>query len=1005
MSLSRTSPAWMLWAKTRGVSDPSLDYLRQSLWLSVPQHLRDSADVGIELSRTWIPASIHKRLALKNELTAEQVHALIGFLTGTHDSGKVETSFQTQLKHRPDVSWLADQALSALPADARSPSVNPAFNPPHSRVSDAILRRELARHFPSANYRTICTISSIAGAHHGRPSELPMHQEPLGAERLMELNTHLDRHGPVWAHMWSELVDDILERTHAAEALGVVLRRGGLDIADQILLAGVVSMADWIASNQELFELTETGRHESDNSRAAGALERLALTNPWVPTNVETPPFRRRFGWPEGSQLRSCQKVAIESVQHQQDPALVIICEEMGRGKTEAALLTAEVVAGNQGAGGVAFALPSQVTTNAMLPRISHWVESLEQKESHAQHSLRLMHSNAHLSHNFEDLMRHTRSINDGSEHGGVIAHQWFSGRKGLLSEFTVSTVDQVLMMALQSKYVALRHLGLSGKVVIIDEVHSYDHYTRSYLERTLTWLAAQGVSVILLSATLASSVQAQLENAYSQGLELKKAKSSKRSKHKCTAAQPSDTFTFPSVSVTTAKGTKRANVEAEQECRNIVLTSIDDSLDSLVAVLHNHLTDGGVVGVVCNTVARAQQAFIALHQFYGDDVVLLHSQLTVAERSRLESQLVNDLGKHGRRDPDDSHVQRPHLRIVVGTQVLEQSLDVDFDLLVSDFSPVDLLAQRAGRLHRHKRPETDRPKELRSAQMIIRGLDTARITDDAAPTFEPGAEAIYGTYLLLATANALKEYIDRSPWCIRHNLYPKVEEVYSQTQDVPLMWHEKFVKAHDEYELLAEESQMRASVFQMCTPLQAESNLSKALGVSSRLDADNNDLKASASVRDIQPTLEAILLWEEDGYRYPLPWLLSPGEEQAPLSETQPPPREISRLLAESVIKIPRWIVPEYKIDDAITELEGYGIAAWQSDFRLKGQLVLHINRDFTGSVLGNSFMYIPAIGFVRPDHAHDFDFILKEVSPSFEGDFDDTYFDDPDDFGGELA
>ncbi len=947
------APAFLLPAKSFRTQDPALMHLQEVLWLALPQHLRDSADVGMALAQDWLPRSISERLANRYSLSSDEVCALLGFLAGTHDLGKAESSWQSRLEHSPTAAWLADKALSSGLFDEAQKRCDPTVKPQHSVTSDVILRRQLPLFFPGADYTAICTLTASAGCHHGVPSNLPYLELQRDDTDLPALNRHLDNHGASCARVWAALTRDILDRTGAHSALEKIIGAGGLTITDQLTIAGFVSMSDWIASNQELFPLTESGAHSSSESRAAAALDQLNLTQSWSPEPDRPIPFSKRFGWPDSAALRACQRTAQAAVKGLNEPALVVISEEMGRGKTEAALLAAEEIAKARGAGGLAFGLPTQVTANAMLPRISDWLRSFSTAEN--QHSLRLAHGRAHLSSEFERLVRHTRAVNadqNDTADDGVIAHAWFSGRKSLLSDFSVSTVDQILMTALKSRYVTLRHLGVSGKVIIFDEVHSLDPYSTAYLERTLMWLAAHQTSVILLSATLDSTVQDRLERAYAHGL---------RPRRPAAAAQSPS---YPQVSVTTAQGTQRYDVEVLDEHRQVHLDIIDDDLAFLRRKVEQLTVDGGVVGIVCNTVQRAQDAYCTLSDLWPEATVLLHSQLTAAQRAQIEARLTDQLGKKSARNSEDPASQRPYRRIVVGTQVLEQSLDVDFDLLVSDFAPVDALAQRAGRLHRHDRPDSDRPSQLRCARMLLRGITRRGLQP---PLFDPGSESVYGGYRLLASAATLSDNLNGEAWCVRHDLYPKIEAVGTGSITVPSESQTEFQQAQNDHKQAVRNACRRASAHQISPPGRTNNNLGRALLGANTLDADRSEEIVAASVRDIEPSLEAILVMQCDGLLYPLPWL-APGQTSA-ISETQAPPTWLSKLLADSTVRLPRWLVPPYQVDEAIDSLEATRIGAWQSDFRLKGQLVLTIDAAFRGQVLGTHFRFHPRYGFLREE------------------------------------
>src|SRR5690606_31927012 len=224
---------------------------------------------------------------------------------------------------------------------------------------------------------------------------------------------------------------------------------------------------------------------------------------------------------------------AVELARRMSSPGLMLIEAPMGEGKTEAALAVAEVFAARSGAGGVFVALPTMATGNAMFPRMLQWLRRLPDVAGGGLQSVMLAHSKAALNEDFGELVRAGRRTVAGVEHDGrgdewrprsdrrassaeLVAHQWLHGRKkAMLSSFVVGTVDQLLFMGLKSRHLALRHLALAGKVVVIDEAHAYDAYMNSYLDRVLSWLGAYRVPVVVLSATLPAARRRELAAAY----------------------------------------------------------------------------------------------------------------------------------------------------------------------------------------------------------------------------------------------------------------------------------------------------------------------------------------------------------------------------------------------------------------------------------------------------------------------------------------------------------
>ncbi|MGC8481763.1 MAG: CRISPR-associated helicase Cas3', partial [Acidimicrobiales bacterium] len=400
---------------------------------------------------------------------------------------------------------------------------------------------------------------------------------------------------------------------------------------------------------------------------------------------------------PSQVEPRPVQTVAVETATQLNGAGILVIEAPMGEGKTEAALLAAEVLAADAVASGLLFALPTQATSDAVFQRLLGWLSRMPADSDNSVHTVALLHGRAGLSKAWGELPLSRGvegvGVDDDTATGTFVqsyVDPWTRGSKrAVLADFGVGTVDQLLFLALRTRHLVLRHLGVASKVVIIDEVHSYDAYMDVYLCRALEWLGAYGVPVILLSATLTGALRRRLIDAYlgSSGVALPKMLDS----------QAVNELAYPLV--VCASSTSEVAIPVEASSRELSvevrhLNAGDDELSSMCHLLSEMLREGGCALVVRNTVARAIEAAKVLKECLPFEVRLLHSRFTAEDRLAKEARLRIDFGL-GRSAMNGEPV------IVVATQVVEQSLDVDFDVLFSDVAPLDLLLQRIGRIHR----------------------------------------------------------------------------------------------------------------------------------------------------------------------------------------------------------------------------------------------------------------------------------------------------------------
>jgi CRISPR-associated helicase Cas3/CRISPR-associated endonuclease Cas3-HD len=541
-----------------------------------------------------------------------------------------------------------------------------------------------------------------------------------------------------------------------------------LSKSEQMLTTGFIILCDWIASSDEQPELPEA----------------------WCAENVGADEiYQMRFGY----EPRAIQRATADIFNVCNKPGLIIIEAPMGEGKTEAALAAAEMMAARSERGGLFFALPTQATSNAMFSRVHEWLGTLDLPEPH---TIDLVHGKKIVNNEYKQIPIYGNEDSDDN----LAVHGWLKGRKkSLLADFVIGTIDHLLMGALKQKHVMLRHIAIAGKVVVIDECHAYDAYMDVYLKRVLNWLGEYRVPTVILSATLTAGKRADLINAYLNSSVVRTLSN----------AYPLITYTGDNaeiVEVPVHGSSRRYEVSVQR-------IGEDTLYDEISRI------ERGCIGVIVNTVKRAQEIYASLADT-GVNVLLIHSRFIAKDRAEIERHIVDALGKGG---------NRPQRLIVVGTQVLEQSLDIDFDILFTEMCPMDLLIQRIGRLHRHERI---RPEGLIVPRCMVMENELSR--------------KLYTDYVLNRTKALLPDKIT-----LPDDIAPLVNAAYDGTDD----------EGKDEYNKKIVDMEAKAEAFRLASPIGGSPNIADLLSFA----AEDNDVAASASVRYGQDNIEVVIISEHE--------------------------------------------------------------------------------------------------------------------------------------------
>ncbi len=730
-----------LWAKT-SKSD-------NAVWHPLILHLLDvAASADAILARE--PEATRQRMAEVLGLPWESARPWLLILIACHDLGKTCPGFQFK--------WEGAEELLSKIGVQQPPGLDTSVN--HAYVSQVALIDLLQERNWSFDLADLA--ADAVGCHHGERANPTVIDKLSGNRHVMD---------QWWTNARRDLFTAVLDVFQPSSAPSKTTLSG----PDFTLLSGLTSFADWIGSNEEWFTFgtpadcddlpTWWARRRAQAERALDAIGWQARR----PLSASERSFSDVFS---NLSPRPLQQAVAEAVRDVPEPCIILVEAPMGEGKTEAAFYAHLELQRRFGHRGLYVALPTKATGNAMFERTLEFLHSVKPDRGL---DLQLLHGATLLSNTFQNLR--LSSIHNPDGPGEVRAGEWFTSKKrALLSEYGVGTVDQALLTILPVRHNFVRLWGLANRVVVFDEIHAYDAYTGTLLINLLRWLLALRSSVVLLSATLSPSIRRKLAEVVN-------------------AALPEQEQEYPRLSIFRpgAIEVEQKHFETDFTRRQTTnLEKIGADLPGIKAALDEHLSHGGLGMALVNTVQRAQN----LYQLFpvgeplqrdgarvgkrlpdGTEIYLFHARFPSDRRQKREDEVLSIFGKK-----DD----RAGRKILIATQVAEQSLDLDFDLIITDLAPVDLILQRAGRLWRHARGT----RALAEPCLLVAGLNGNEPSNFGKPLWW---SEVYHEALLLRTWCVLK---DRQRLTLPDEIDTLVRVIYEEQVDIPESLQERYNKA-----------------------------------------------------------------------------------------------------------------------------------------------------------------------------------------------------------------
>ena len=736
------------------------------LYKPVVHHLLDVAAVALQWQFLHRP-----RLVREADLIGclpDDLARMNAFLVGLHDVGKISRGFQSKVEYL----W-PDRVLGPL-SRKRWGGDRVHWRSTALLLRDDGIETELSRLLPSLTSDHLSQIIAAVAGHHGCP---PDFEETNARKNAARRSKGIGIECVRVAHAAVTLIRDIVSCTPLNEMDSYVSASRW-----SWRLSGLTTFADWVGSALSFRDCSMPfdAYWESVQREARGELLRRGLGRYQPVERLTYNDFTDHGGMPRPVQ----QWAASDLVPIVDGPQLFIIEDTTGSGKTEAAfMLSWRLIDAGKGEG-LYLALPTMATTNAMYGRLLTIYQRLFVESDRSNVSLVLAHGKSKQSDHFLAIVRSSDRENgvggskeENEESVEAMCNEWLADdrRKGFLAPVAAGTIDQVFLTVLPKKHLTLRQYGLAGRILIVDEAHCFDSYMMEEMTELLKFLASQGVSVIVLSATLSMGKRQEMVNAFSVGLG-------------CGDPDVQDTVqdtAYPLVTSVSRDGVAEYRAGFDTKLGRRVPVERLSSRDAAQVEALSAAAQGASVLVFCNAVDEAINTYEAYKMDMEDPsrIHLFHARFTQGDRQSIEQDVLDRFGRDGGAADRAGH-------ILVATQVAEQSLDLDFDLVISDLAPVDMLIQRAGRLWRHldKRPACSRP--IAGPRMLVVSPDPDTVPDAGwlRPVLKGGANVYDHAGVMWRSAKVIFDtgFIDTP-----HGLRTLIERVYGR-EDVPEVLEKK---------------------------------------------------------------------------------------------------------------------------------------------------------------------------------------------------------------------
>lgn len=620
--------------------------------------------------------------------------ARLSVLVFLHDIGKANSGFQAKRwKNRQDISPVWPVCIHA----GHGIEAIKLFNDPLARKPIESLIEKICLWGDATDPLLIASIS-----HHGRPlKDIPGDcAEDIIWKRAADVYTP------------ATVLKEIGER---AEALYPrAFEPGGEPLPEAHafvhLFAGLVQLADWLGSDTTFFPFSRPGedRAASAKEKARKAITVIGLdADDWrSKLNLHAPSFRDTFGIENPRPIQS-------AMSDEYLGPLLILESETGSGKTEAALWRFVHLFRAGLVDSLYFALPTRVAASQVYHRVKTAIENLWPENPPL--TIRALPGYVNADGADVKYLPGFEVLWSDNPEDEKAQQRWAaeSAKRFLAAPIAVGTIDQALLAALQVRHAHMRHAMLARSLLVVDEVHASDPYMTVLLEQLLKAHLNNGGQALLLSATLGSSAR----NRY-----LALTPKEKRPQTISMSFDAACAVPYPAIS----DHNKTRAVAATGINKQVTWTAHDiiDSPEQIAHMAISAAKQGAKVLVIRNTVPSAIATFEAIEKHIPDPSWLFavttkdgeriptlhHSRFSRQDRPLMDKAIEAQLGKQ----------RPPGALIVVGTQTLEQSLDIDADVLITDLCPMDVLLQRIGRLHRHSRPASERPTAFQAAQAWV---------------------------------------------------------------------------------------------------------------------------------------------------------------------------------------------------------------------------------------------------------------------------------------------